>query len=162
MISFPKSLEKTGNIPGCYSKGGNRSEHESVTACLMGEVVKIKGVSIRVAIFCVLLAVFCRAADLGVLKGVVTDPTGAVVSGVLVRVERWQANEAKHFVLQDGIVMYTDRDGRFSRLLPPGLYDVFISDAAFSPIATKVRVEAGKETTFSPELKYDPLIEFVH
>jgi hypothetical protein len=58
-------------------------------------------------------------------------------------------------------VTYTDDHGSFSFTLEPGVYDIFISYPPFSPVAMKIMVNAGKESVFSPELKYDPLIHFV-
>jgi hypothetical protein len=118
--------------------------------------------SIRRIICSIVLVGCCNAFDSGTLKGVVTDSAGAVIPGALVRVERWKTNDARQFFLANEIPMYTGTNGEFSRLLPPGIYDVFISGALFSPVAKKVKIESNKVTMVSPQLQYDPLIDFVY
>ena len=58
------------------------------------------------------------------LEGVVTDPTGAVVTGAHVRIVNSETNVVAELV--------TDAAGRFlAPSLPPGLYDVTVEVAGF-------------------------------
>ncbi len=115
----------------------------------------------------VLLVIFCTVSTRsygsqpGVLKGTVTDPSGAVMSGVLVRLVHWKPGDNRRFQIIDNAVSYTDDHGSFSFTLEPKVYDIFVSYPPFSPVAMKVLVKGGSESVFSPELKYDPLIHFV-
>lgn len=96
----------------------------------------------------------------GTLKGVVTDDTGAPLDGVLIRTEYWGVAQG-HTVLKEDKSSYNDLEGRFSFTLAPGTYDIFVSSFAFSPVAKKVKVEAGKETQYNPELSIDPMTELI-
>jgi len=51
----------------------------------------------------------------------------------------------------------TDASGRYSRNVPPGFYDVFVSAMAFTPTATKLRVKDGQSSNFDAKLKVHPL-----
>jgi hypothetical protein len=110
----------------------------------------------------VLVSCASYGGEFGTLKGTVRDPTGAVMSGVLIRVEHWGLNPSTHkFIVDDEKTMYTDGKGGYSLELPPGAYDIFFSSAAFSPVARKVEVKGGKVTLLSPKMKYDRLTKFV-
>jgi hypothetical protein len=103
-----------------------------------------------------------RATDLGTVKGTVTDAVGATLDQAVVRLERWDTNKnTMHPVIAADLVVYTDRKGQYSIRVSPGLYDVFVSSRAFTPVAKKIRVGPNVEVDFSPELKFDPLVEFV-
>jgi hypothetical protein len=52
-------------------------------------------------------------------------------------------------------------DGRYSIGLKPGVYDVFFSFPIFSPVAVKVKLEAGKTVDFDTKLKLDHLTNTV-
>jgi hypothetical protein len=60
-------------------------------------------------------------------------------------------------VRQD-VTVVTDKSGRYSLSVPPGFYDVFVSAAAFTPTATKVRVKEGRPADFNPKLNADALV----
>jgi hypothetical protein len=110
--------------------------------------------------FCAAFVQFCAAADKGVLKGRVTDPTGAVVAGAMVRLEEWRRVGGK-FVAHDTL-LYSKEDGSFSYELLPGVYDVFVSARAFAPVAKKIEVEPGRDSVFSPKMRYDKLTKLVY
>jgi|SRR5689334_10808309 len=108
---------------------------------------------------CVLLA---SASPESGIRGQVTDSTGAVIAKARVLVH-WDPSgqtvglSSNVGIPQDLIVM-TDANGRYSATVPPGFYDVFVSAAAFTPIATKVRVKERKDVTFDAKLPLDPLV----
>ena|ERR1035438_187475 len=108
-----------------------------------------------------LLAVSSFAADAGYLKGTATDQSGAVIDHVLVRVEHWGLDPSTHHCVVDDKTVYTDEKGEYSLELPAGVYDIFFSSAAFTPVAKKVEVKGGKITLLSPNMRYDRLTKFV-
>ncbi|MGB6498541.1 MAG: carboxypeptidase regulatory-like domain-containing protein [Candidatus Acidiferrum sp.] len=89
----------------------------------------------------------------------VTDPIGAAVVGVLVRLVPSPDSPPSK--------METDEKGQLSLALTPGGYSLFIDFAGFKPVATFINVQAGKEVqvvpvrleladTFSPMVSPDP------
>lgn len=105
---------------------------------------------------------FSSAADTdGTLQGLVTDSTGAVVPNVAVTVAHWDTSEIGHATLKEDSALKTDTYGRYSIHLKPGIYDICFSFPIFSPVAMKVKVEAGKTLNVDTKLKVDPLTETV-
>lgn len=92
----------------------------------------------------------------GSLSGVVLDPSGAVVMGVSIRIQHWEIDKSGHPALKEDSLVQSGQDGRYAINLKPGVYDVFTSFPIFSPVAKKVKVDAGKVCDFSPKLKIDP------
>jgi len=56
---------------------------------------------------------------------------------------------------------HTDTNGQFKFQLAPGIYDVFVSGSAFSPVARQVKVESGKETVFNSELRFGRFVKLI-
>ncbi len=96
----------------------------------------------------------------GTLKGVVTDPAGAVVEGVLIRIVHWGLDD-KRKTVESEIALHTDTNGQFKVELAPGIYDLFLSGPWSSPVAKQVKVEAGKETEFNPKLEIGRFIKLI-
>jgi Carboxypeptidase regulatory-like domain len=97
----------------------------------------------------------------GTLSGRITDPAGAAVAEVSVRIQHWEADKLHRFAVTEDSLLKTDMDGRYSLNLNPGLYDVFVTFPSFLPVAKRVKVEAGKVTDFSPKLEFDRTTTFV-
>ena len=98
----------------------------------------------------------------GTLSGAVTDPAGAVVANVSVRIEHWEGRTASSPAeLKQDVALTTNADGHYSMDLKPGIYDVFFSSQLFSPVAKRLKIDAGKTVHFSPKLKFDPTGKFV-
>jgi len=96
----------------------------------------------------------------GTLKGVVRGPAGELASDVKVRIESWYFDQGKpHFLAE--IVVYTNEKAEFSVAVPAGNYDVFVSRLDCEPVAKKLKVVSGRETSFSPQLKGSKLTEFI-
>jgi hypothetical protein len=53
------------------------------------------------------------------------------------------------------IIAKLDERGRFSLVLTPGLYDIFVTAEGFSPICKKIEISAGHATTYKARLKPD-------
>lgn len=102
-----------------------------------------------------ILSVSLQASDTGTLEGIVTRPGGAPVSNALVHIVQWRATNINAVLEQRDV--RTDGQGRYSVELASGPYDVFISDMALAPIAKKVEIKPGQQTTLSPKMKYDRL-----
>lgn len=115
---------------------------------------------VTLLMLCFLSVQYCGALEEGLLKGKITDSNGATIAGAAVQVESWHRQGNKLTAHRE--TGYTLEDGTFSFRLAPGNYDIFVSYPAFSPVARKIKIESGKETTFNPELKYDELTEFVY
>lgn len=64
----------------------------------------------------------------------------------------WGLDERRKIV-ETEMAVHTDANGQFKFELAPGIYDVFISAVAFSPVTKQVNVEARKETVFNAKLK---------
>jgi hypothetical protein len=101
-----------------------------------------------------------RAASGGTLHGVVMDFTGAAIPNASIRIEHWELGTGIPPILKEDSLVTTGQDGSYAVGLNPGLYDVFVSFSTFSPVAKKVRVEAGKPSEYSPKLQLDPLTKF--
>ena len=96
----------------------------------------------------------------GTLKGVVHGPGGELTAEVKVRIENWYFDQGAPHVLTE-IVLYTDRKGEYLVKVPAGVYDVLVSRPDCEPVAKKVKVVSGKETSFNPHLKGSKLTEFI-
>ena len=73
----------------------------------------------------------------GKLSGVVTDPTGAVIPGATIHVER-------HGSLDSRIPNVTsDAVGAYTMTLPPGAYDVMVAADGFDPFVSTVTIPRG-------------------
>jgi len=103
-------------------------------------------------------ASFAAATD-GTLRGVVTDLSGAVIQNVAVKVVHWDTSGSA--TMKEYSLLKTGADGRYSIDLEPGVYDIFFSFTVFSPVAVKVKVEAGKTLDFDTKLKLDRLTNSV-
>jgi hypothetical protein len=122
----------------------------------------------NVICFFVLTFYFCAAGSAangaentnGTLHIVVMDFSGAVVPNASIRVEHWEMENGAPPALKEDSSARTDQYGSYTITLKPGTYDVFVSFAIFSPVATKVKIEAGKPAEFSPKLQVDPLEKF--
>jgi hypothetical protein len=102
-------------------------------------------------------------SDSGILEGVVTDATGALLSKASVRVQRWVSG-GQHIgsvVPVEVAVLSTDGVGHYQVALPPGVYDVFISGPAYTPVAVRVKIEARKVKRVNRELKFDPFTKWI-
>jgi hypothetical protein len=87
----------------------------------------------------------------GSFKGVVTDPSGAVIPNATVLVHRdWPEQNTQDLRLN------TDKFGRFSIELAPGFYDIAIFAHAFSPNSGKVRIRGSQATHYTAKLAVDP------
>jgi hypothetical protein len=96
------------------------------------------------------------------ISGQVTDSEGAVIANARVLVH-WDSSGSAvglrdNIGIKQDVIVATDTSGQYSANVPPGFYDVFVSAGAFTPTATKVRVEDGEAATFSTKLKVDPLV----
>jgi hypothetical protein len=112
-------------------------------------------------IFVLLFGSFARAEEKGVLSGVVTDASGAVVPGVVIQVQGWTMNSDNHPVPGGAEQTRTDSRGKYRIQLSPGIYDVFVSSSVFGPVAKRVSIHDGAEIDFSPQLSLDPLTKTV-
>lgn len=101
-----------------------------------------------------------QASATAVLRGTVTDPSGAVIAGTLIRIVSWHRNAGGKAPESD-MAVYTDISGQFKCEVTPGIYDVFVSDPGFSPEARQVNVESGNETVFNPKLKLSRFIKLL-
>jgi hypothetical protein len=112
------------------------------------------------AFILVFLCLSCSfAAPQSAINGQITDSEGAVISnaGVLIHWDSSSSGLGLTGIKQD-VAVITDATGYYSANVPPGFYDVFVSAAAFTPVASKVRVKEGQTTTFSAKLNADPLV----
>ena len=108
------------------------------------------------------ISVMSNASDIASVKGQITDPAGAVLQHAMIRIESWEVDKVTgHDRVKAEFVVYSGANGRFLQELSPGLYDVFVSSPAFTPVAKKIKIESGRETLLNVEMKFDPLVEFV-
>jgi hypothetical protein len=96
----------------------------------------------------------------GTLKGVVTDPGGAVVTGTLLRIVSWGTDDRLKTVERE-MAMHADVNGQFRFELVPGIYDVFVSDPGFAPAVKQVNVDAAKVVVFNVKLKFSRHIKLL-
>jgi hypothetical protein len=101
-----------------------------------------------------------RGSAPGTLKGVVRDEVGAVIEGTLVRIVSWRLDD-KRKTVETEMAVHTDANGQFKFELAPGIYDLFVSNADFSPAAKQLRLEAGRETVFNPKLKFGRFVKLI-
>lgn len=103
----------------------------------------------------VFLAVTSFSARATTLSGTVTDYSGAAVPKALVIVH-WDsiglANVKDNVGTKADNNLTTNETGHFSLDLPPGVYDVFVSAAGFSPHCDKIVIR-GKATAYRAALK---------
>jgi hypothetical protein len=102
-------------------------------------------------------------APTGTLRGVVRDPSGAVIPGAAILVQHWKrATSTSRPAPSIEPYVYADPQGSFSVHLAPGGYDVFISYPAFSPSAKEVIIEPSKVTPLDCELVISPLARLIY
>lgn len=93
-----------------------------------------KSVVLALTVLFLLVLYQQAAAQTGLLRGEVTDPTGAVVSGAQVTLAgRTQVHQTE-----------THADGRFSIRTLPGSYTLKITARGFAPLRTGVELTQGK------------------
>jgi carboxypeptidase family protein len=102
-----------------------------------------------------------KTSAMGTLKGVVTDPNGVPFGGPLVRIV-YSGLTHKRQPAEKEMVAHTDANGQFTVKLAPGIYDLFVSQPGFLPVAEQVKLETGKETVFDPKLKPGRFAEIVY
>jgi hypothetical protein len=114
-----------------------------------------------VSIFLISTALAAVGSNLGTLKGHVKDPSGAALAHAIVRLACWTVPAGtKALVAQTEKITYTDTNGNFAMQVTAGVCDVIVSGPAYSPVAKKVKIEAGKDVTFNPNLHFDRLTQF--
>jgi hypothetical protein len=91
------------------------------------------------------------------ITGTITDPGGAVIADAraLVHWDSFGGGGWKNIGISHDVTVVTDREGRYLVVVPPGFYDVFITARGFTPVAAKVWVKQGEQTTFSAHLGLD-------
>ena len=95
------------------------------------------------------------------LNGTVRDATGAVLYQAVVVVQHW-GNDAQHRVKPDPpMSVQPDFQGHYSISLLPGIYDVLVSCPFCMPQLKQVKVKAGGDVQFSPQLKFSRLMKMV-
>jgi len=98
-----------------------------------------------VIISCLLGGLSTYGADaVGTLKGVVKDPTGAIVAKTAIFVRRNPTKFTPETLPRQDVAIWTDRGARFVTQLQPALYDVCAYSAAFSPNCQTVKVSSGQ------------------
>jgi hypothetical protein len=108
--------------------------------------------------FALLLAFSLTAlsADLATLSGTVVDPMGGVIPNGRVIVH-WDSAGLEcvkdNIGVKDDKIVTTDATGRFSLELPPGVYDVFVTAAGFSPHCEKLTIKPGEVDPYSVHLR---------
>ena len=112
-----------------------------------------------VVFFCCLFTT-AGQSPVGALKGHIHGPAGGLGFESQVRIELWNFDEGVPHTIVDKVI-YTDSEGNFSVQLAPGVYDVFVSSVEGEPVAKRLKIISGKETTFSPKLKRSPLTEYI-
>jgi Carboxypeptidase regulatory-like domain len=85
-------------------------------------------------------------APTGIIAGVVTDPSGAAVSGVRISITNQATGLSRKLV--------TSEDGAYSApSLPPGNYQIAAEAPGFSPLERTATIEAGTTTTLNLQLQ---------
>ncbi len=99
------------------------------------------------------------AAPQSAITGQITDSEGAVIANASVLMH-WDPSGSGIGLLgiKHDVIAVTDATGHYSANVPPGFYDLFVTAAAFTPIATKVRVKPEQTAIFSAKLNADPLV----
>lgn len=96
------------------------------------------------------------------INGQITDSEGAAISQARVVIHWDSAGStvglADNLGIRSDLVVMTDAAGNFSVTVPPGFYDLFVSSMAFTPMAAKIRVKEGHNSTFNGKLFADPLV----
>src|SRR5262245_31952979 len=84
----------------------------------------------------------CGQTPTGAIAGVVTDPSGAAVSGATIRIVNRDSGLIRDLI--------TSTEGAYSAsALPPGLYLVTAQSAGFRLLERKATVEAGTTTSIN-------------
>lgn len=105
-------------------------------------------------------ATHAQTSATGTLKGAVTDPAGAVVTGVLVRIVYWGHSGFGKLPEKD-MTVFTDTNGEFKFELAPGIYDIFVSAPSFAPAMKQVNVDAAKVVVFNVKLNFSRYIKLL-
>lgn len=81
-------------------------------------------------------------------KGIVTREDGAALRSAHVFLRDYQAGTQWE--------MSTEADGRFSFVVDPGCYDIFVSQAMFLPFSRRICLQAESKSIFRLKLRADP------
>ncbi|HKW75564.1 MAG TPA: carboxypeptidase-like regulatory domain-containing protein [Terriglobales bacterium] len=120
--------------------------------------------NLRLILLCgaLFLSGACDEPKPGTLKGVITDPNGAIIVEATIRVQHWTFDKDMHHPREKcDDELYTDDAGRFAISLQPGDYDVFIAYPGMSPVAKKIEIKSGKTATLNRQLKFDRLTKLI-
>jgi hypothetical protein len=110
------------------------------------------------------------AQQLGAVSGIVSDPQGARMPNVRIRL-RWNVREASGGIIPDNrkgprktwqahkewLLVNTDSAGQFSIKVPAGNWDVFAYLDGFAPSCTVVSVEPDKTIKIELRLAFAPM-----
>jgi len=109
----------------------------------------------------VFLALSGYSLNAQTLKGTVRDVTGAVLDQAVVVVQHWRGDAQHRVSLEPPVPVQPDSQGRYSISLSPGVYDVLISCPFCSPQVKQVKMNAGKDVQFSPQLRFSRFMRVV-
>jgi hypothetical protein len=105
------------------------------------------------------MAISARAAT---LTGTILDDMGAVIPDARVIIH-WDAvglDSVKENVgTKDDKIAITNQSGQFSVELPPGVYDVFVEAAGFSPHCEKVPLKGKQFRPYKAQLKVSRMLK---
>jgi|SRR5580698_4832062 hypothetical protein len=105
-----------------------------------------------------LTTISARAAT---LTGTLVDNMGAAVQNARVIIH-WDAvglDSIKENVgIKEDEIATTKADGQFSVELPPGVYDIFVSAAGFSPHCDKVSLKGTQARHYKAKLKVSRML----
>lgn len=77
------------------------------------------------------------------------DDDNTPASDVYIGVHGFVGNSEKSFVLKSSI------PGRYEAFLPPGIYDVFMSEESSEPRCRRMRIVGGLPSTWTLKLEID-------
>jgi hypothetical protein len=112
------------------------------------------------AIF-VLLWFGVAAAAPGTVRGVIRDPSGAVLARAAIQIQHWELDGGQPRRAINEPLTYADTRGEFTARLAPGFYCFLVTYPGFSPVAKEVEVKSSAQASLDFELPFSPLAKFI-
>jgi hypothetical protein len=113
---------------------------------------------------CAMFVLLCFGSAAGApatVRGVIRDPSGAVLARAAIQIQHWHVEGGQARRALNEPLTYADMRGVFTTRLTPGFYCFLITYPGFSPVAKELEVKSSAQVSLEFELPFSPLAKFI-